>query len=226
MASFLKQTVLYRLAAWTDTPDPFVRISRDVFNPTRSQKIPVWESGVVKNQTTAAWSIDTSLFSLCRGDMQEQLYVEVYDWEKSGNHRCLGIAKVIVQEVAQGTKRLKLDHPTKGRPTKAEVSFEGMCLCERPTFLDYLNGGLQIGFSVAIDFTASNQAPQLPGSLHSMAQSPNQYEAAMQAVGNIIEFYNQTKCASVNQPALFCLKSHTLPECSIKPPAGQQNRLQ
>ena len=126
--------------------------------------------------------------------------VQVYDWEKSGSHRCLGVAKVTVQEVAQGTKRLKLDSPKSGRPTKAELSFEGMCVVERPTFLDYLKGGMQIGFSVAIDFTASNKAPQQPGSLHSMAHTPNQYEAAIQAVGEIIEYYNQTKCAAGNAP--------------------------
>ena len=73
----MRPSALYRLSAWTDTPDPFVRISRQVYNPSRNQKIPVWESNVIKNQTTAVWSIDTALFSLCRGDMQEQLYIEV-----------------------------------------------------------------------------------------------------------------------------------------------------
>lgn len=123
------------------------------------------------------------------------LVLQVFDWEKSGSHRCLGIAKVTVQEVAHGTKQLKLCHPTNGHATKAELSFEGMCLVERPTFLDFLSGGLQLGFTVAIDFTASNKPPQEPGSLHNMLQSPNQYEAAIQAVGNVIEYYNQTKYA-------------------------------
>jgi copine 5/8/9 len=122
----------------------------------------------------------------------------VYDWEKSGSHCCLGVAKVTVQEVSQGTQQLRLDHPTTGKPTKAQISFESMCLVERPSFLDYLKGGLQIGFTCAIDFTASNGPAKDPASLHNLLQSPNQYEAAIQAVGNVIEFYNPSRYAAAS----------------------------
>jgi copine 5/8/9 len=124
----------------------------------------------------------------------------VYDWEKSGKHRCLGVAKVTVDGLLQGSKRLSLEHPSTGKVTKAEILFESMRLVERTSFLDFLKGGLQIGFTCAIDFTASNKAPGDPKSLHNLAQSPNQYEAAIQAVGNIVEFYNPGRYDSATAP--------------------------
>lgn len=121
------------------------------------------------------------------------ILLQVYDWEKSGSHRCLGVVQVTAQDISQGTKRLTLNHPKKDKQTKAELVFESMHLVERPTFLDYLNGGLQIGFTVAIDFTGSNRPPEMRDSLHNLLRSPNQYEAAIQGVGHIIDYYNATK---------------------------------
>lgn len=39
-------------------------------------------------------------------------------------------------------------------------------LMERPTFIAYLKGGLDISTTVAIDFTASNKQFNIPESLH------------------------------------------------------------
>ena len=50
---------------------------------------------------------------------------------------------------------------------------------------------LQLNFTVAIDFTASNGDPREPGSLHYMnPNQPNQYFLALQAVGQIIQDYD------------------------------------
>ena len=50
---------------------------------------------------------------------------------------------------------------------------------------------MQMNFTVAIDFTASNGNPSQPSSLHYLnPYSPNQYAAAIQAVGDIIQDYD------------------------------------
>ena len=36
----------------------------------------------------------------------------------------------------------------------------------QPTFVEYLQGGVSMNFSVAVDFTASNGDPRQPQSLH------------------------------------------------------------
>ena len=59
------------------------------------------------------------------------------------------------------------------------------------TFVDYLKAGVQIGLSIAIDFTGSNGNPNDPRSLHYIGgQEPNQYERAIFACGNIMAYYD------------------------------------
>uniref|UniRef100_A0A914E6U1 C2 domain-containing protein n=1 Tax=Acrobeloides nanus TaxID=290746 RepID=A0A914E6U1_9BILA len=60
---------------------------------------------------------------------------------------------------------------------------------------DYDNdGGLQLDFTVAVDFTASNGTVTDPRSLHYInPHQPNQYEMAIRAVLDICQFYNKTK---------------------------------
>lgn len=59
------------------------------------------------------------------------------------------------------------------------------------TFVDYLKAGVQIGLSVAIDFTGSNGNCKDPRSLHFIGgNEPNQYERAIYACGNIVAYYD------------------------------------
>ena len=47
---------------------------------------------------------------------------------------------------------------------------------EEKTLVHYLHAGLELNFSVAIDFTASNGAPNTPSSLHYLNPcQPNQH---------------------------------------------------
>ena len=47
------------------------------------------------------------------------------------------------------------------------VVFIKSCQIEtQPTFVEYLQGGVSMNFSVAVDFTASNGDPRQPQSLH------------------------------------------------------------
>ncbi|KAG9490067.1 hypothetical protein GDO78_005782 [Eleutherodactylus coqui] len=62
------------------------------------------------------------------------------------------------------------------------------------SFLDYIKGGTQINFTVAIDFTASNGNPAQPTSLHYMnPYQLNAYGMALKAVGEIIQDYDSDK---------------------------------
>ena len=61
------------------------------------------------------------------------------------------------------------------------------------SFIDYLRGGMQISLSFAIDFTASNEKPTDPKSLHYLGTNFNQYELAIKACGGIVEYYDNSK---------------------------------
>ena len=59
------------------------------------------------------------------------------------------------------------------------------------TFIDYLKAGIEIGLSVAIDFTNSNGYPKDKNSLHYIdGPTPNQYERAISLCGNIVAYYD------------------------------------
>ena len=59
------------------------------------------------------------------------------------------------------------------------------------TFVDYLKAGIEIGLSVAIDFTRSNGDPNNPSSLHYIhGNQQNQYERSILACGDIVGFYD------------------------------------
>ena len=49
---------------------------------------------------------------------------------------------------------------------------------------------MQINLTVAIDFTGSNGLPNLPNSLHYLAQNANQYETAIKACRDIVSYYD------------------------------------
>ncbi len=55
------------------------------------------------------------------------------------------------------------------------MKIEDITLIEKPSFIDYLRSGWQMNLHVAIDFTASNEDPVLPISLHYLGEF-NQYE--------------------------------------------------
>merc|ERR1719419_1454812 len=65
----------------------------------------------------------------------------------------------------------------------------------QPSFLDFISNGTELSFTVAVDFTASNGNPQDARSLHYINPSgaPNQYVAAIKAVGDIIQDYDSDK---------------------------------
>jgi hypothetical protein len=60
--------------------------------------------------------------------------------------------------------------------------------------MDYITGGMEMNFVVAIDYTASNLDPANPNSLHfNHGPMPNQYVQAIQSVGEIIQDYDTDK---------------------------------
>ena len=64
-------------------------------------------------------------------------------------------------------------------------------LTKNYTFVDYLKAGVQIGLSIAIDFTNSNGNPNNVRSLHYInGPEPNQYERAINSCGNILAYYD------------------------------------
>nr|XP_057941709.1 copine-5-like isoform X1 [Doryrhamphus excisus] len=158
---------------------------------------------VVKNTLNPVWEpFSIPVRALCNGDHDRTIKVEVYDWDRDGSHDfigeftssykdlCRGQSQLNIFEVVNAKKKLK----KKRYINSGTVSLLSFNVESAHTFLDYIKGGTQIHFTVAIDFTASNGNPSQSTSLHYMnPYQMNAYAMALKAVGEIIQDYDSDK---------------------------------
>ncbi|XP_056897066.1 copine-5 isoform X1 [Takifugu flavidus] len=158
---------------------------------------------VMKNTLNPVWqAFSIPVRALCNGDYERTIKVEIYDWDRDGSHDfigefttsykelCRGQGQSNVYEVMNAKKKLK----KKRYINSGTVSLLSFSVESEHTFLDYIKGGTQIHFTVAIDFTASNGNPSQSTSLHYMnPYQMNAYAMALKAVGEIIQDYDSDK---------------------------------
>ncbi|GFR41228.1 hypothetical protein Agub_g1901 [Astrephomene gubernaculifera] len=203
--------------------DPFLQISR--MQDDGTTLLPVYKTNVRMNNVCPTWDeIVVRSTQLNNGDKLRPLRLQVFDHKASGAHRLLGQCDLSTERMQQhgasgGVVALQ---PPPGKPpgdygTLQVVSFS---VQQQPTFVDYLAGGTEIGFMVAVDFTASNGDPRLPESKHYYAAGPTQYERAIMGVGHVLEHYDHDKVFQAygfggrhrNNPANHCFPMGTLPD--------------
>uniref|UniRef100_A0A8C7WJ60 Copine Vb n=1 Tax=Oncorhynchus mykiss TaxID=8022 RepID=A0A8C7WJ60_ONCMY len=133
---------------------------------------------VVKNTLNPVWqSFTIPVRALCNGDFD--------------SHDFIGEFTTSYRELARGQSQFNVYEVLclLSQVTLLSFSVESEC-----TFLDYIKGGTQINFTVAIDFTASNGNPSQSTSLHYMnPYQMNAYAMALKAVGEIIQDYDSDK---------------------------------
>ena len=140
--------------------------------------------------------------ALCNADHHRPLKLRVEDWNISGSHNLIGEVETSLSALLdlQSGAEIPLVNPKK-RGKRKRYKNSGLLVLrshlleERPTFLDYIQGGMELSFTVAIDFTASNGNPSSSNSLHHIDPmgKPNQYLAAIKAVGDIVQDYDTDK---------------------------------
>ncbi|XP_026218467.1 copine-3-like isoform X2 [Anabas testudineus] len=130
---------------------------------------------VVKNNLNPVWKpFRISLQLLCGGDVEKSIKVDCYDYNNSGSHDFIGSFQTTLCQIQQAS--------------------QSYAIVKDYTFLDYIMGGCQLNFTIAIDFTGSNGDPRSPRSLHYInPQGYNEYLAAIWAVGSVIQDYDSDK---------------------------------
>nr|XP_020651069.1 copine-9 [Pogona vitticeps] len=158
---------------------------------------------VVKNNLNPVWQpFSIPVRSLCNGDYDRTVKIDVYDWDRDGSHDFIGEFATSYRELSRAQSQFtvyEVSNPRKKCKKKKYVNSGTVTLLSftvqsEYTFVDYIRGGTQLNFTVAIDFTASNGIPSQPTSLHYM--SPYQlssYAMALKAVGEIIQDYDSDK---------------------------------
>jgi hypothetical protein len=162
----------------------------------------VHRTEVIKRTLNPAWKpFSISVRALCQGDKNRDFIIECFDYDNDGGHDLIGIATATVNKLASGdiTELELINEKKKAKKGKKYknsgiLRFELAKLEQEYTFLDFIHGGLELEFTVSVDFTASNGAVTVPSSLHFCnPHSSNEYQMAIKAVLEICQAYNKTK---------------------------------
>uniref|UniRef100_A0A8C6L8I2 Copine 4 n=1 Tax=Nothobranchius furzeri TaxID=105023 RepID=A0A8C6L8I2_NOTFU len=181
--------------------DPFLEIYR--VNDDATMQL-VYRTETVMNNLNPVWkTFKVSLNSLCSGDHERKLQCTVWDWDSNGKHDYIGEFEASFKEMRgaiDGRQVQWLCINPKYRTKKKNYRNSGIVILNQckiikmHSFLDYIMGGCQIQFTVAIDFTASNGDPRNSCSLHYIhPYQPNEYLKALVAVGEICQDYDSDK---------------------------------
>mmetsp|Transcript_22558 Transcript_22558/g.42003 ORF Transcript_22558/g.42003 Transcript_22558/m.42003 type:complete len:465 (-) Transcript_22558:34-1428(-) len=165
--------------------DPFFTISRMHENGDFMQ---IFKSEYVSRNLYPEWKpLKLSLQKVCNGDLDRPIKIEVFDHEKNGNHRVMGVVHTTVRSL---TELDSLNVTYDGAPFGSLLVRQGR-IVKVPTFLDYLSGQCVVNFMAAVDFSSSNGDPSSRDALHFIDHRgfPNEYQAAMATIGAILQDY-------------------------------------
>nr|XP_020465472.1 copine-7 [Monopterus albus] len=181
--------------------DPFLEIYR--INDDETEQL-VHRTEVIKNNLNPVWEpFKVSLISLCSCDEDRKLKCLVWDYDSRGKHDFIGEFYATfreMQKISSGNQVMwdcvnpKYKQKKRNYKNSGVVILSDLKLHRVYSFLDYIMGGCQIHFTVAIDFTASNGDPRNSCSLHYInPYQPNEYLKALIAVGEICQDYDSDK---------------------------------
>lgn len=179
---------------WFCANDPFLVFSRSNEDGTHSV---VYKTELGHSQNHQWISISIHARTLCNGDFDRSIKIDCFDNRSDGNHKLIGTCYTSLNALNRGVceeNNLILRHELKHKDDRGILSLIAFKMYDEITFLDYIRGGTQMHFAVAIDFTASNGPPTEFGSLHYFdANQRNHYEMALRSVGDIIQPYDSAQ---------------------------------
>jgi len=175
-----------------DKSDPFFVIKR---SREDGQWVRVYKSVKIMDNLNPTWPLDmVSVQSICNGDMDRTLMIEVWDWDKSGDHDFMGSTETCVRDIMNQAEMPLFEKDKKGRNKPAgRLLVKRASLFHKPSFLDYIQGGWELNMVVAVDFTGSNGNPAEPGTLHYVDRAsgiPNPYQATIRHLSSVLEQYD------------------------------------
>lgn len=176
---------------WLVRNDPFLVFSRS--NEDGSYSV-VMKSEVVNSTQNPKWkALTIKGRTLCNGDNDRTIKIDCYDNRSDGDHKLIGTCQTSLRTLKKGVgedNQYLLKKNTKSKEQTGSLELMNIKVTEETSFLDFIRGGTQMHFAVAIDFTASNGSPMDPQSLHFLSSVPNKYEIALRSVGEIIQSYD------------------------------------
>ncbi|KAK3260128.1 hypothetical protein CYMTET_30900 [Cymbomonas tetramitiformis] len=173
--------------------DPYYKISYQIEG---NEWHLAFKSEYIKQDLDPLWKPhEISMADLCLNDVNRQLRIEVWDWDRLTSDDEIGWFVTTAAELLAAGRRedgaptsFTLIHTKDPKKKAGQLVVNKFEL--QPTFLDYLLGGCELDLAIAVDFTKSNGDPATPQSLHHLrTDGPNDYQAAMISVGSILMNY-------------------------------------
>jgi hypothetical protein len=185
---------------WFGKSDPFLRFLRIYEDGNWGL---VHETPRIENNLNPKFNnLSLPMVSLCNGDVDRPIKIEVWDHEDNGKHQFMGCMETSVRGILtlNGAQLNVIEAEKKKKEGAKYVnsgtfSFVNVNVEARPAFTDFILGGCEVSLVVGIDFTGSNGAPSSPTSLHYIHPSgqPNQYQQTIGAVGSVLQDYDTDK---------------------------------
>jgi len=162
-----------------------------------------YRTEVIKNDLNPIWKkFYIPHYLLASKEGEKEIKLVCYDADSDGSHDLIGECYVTMKQLEAAPKDgFPLISPKK-KAKKKNYKHSGILVLDQYklvmnySFLDFLFGGLQLNFTVGIDFTISNGNPLEPRSLHYLHSEPgqlNQYQQSLYAIGNIVQDYDYDK---------------------------------
>ncbi|XP_013782880.1 copine-3-like [Limulus polyphemus] len=181
--------------------DPFLEIKRQL--PDGSWLL-VHRTEVIKHTLNPVWKkFDIAAKSFGGNNPEIPMLLVCYDHDDDGGHDMIGECRTTLGQIMQAQNQqvswpcinMKKKQKKGNSYTNSGTIILSSCQVTKDySFLDYIFGGTQINFTVAVDFTASNGDPRDPNSLHHIDPiHHNEYMKAIWAVGNVIQDYDSDK---------------------------------
>ncbi|XP_046549365.1 LOW QUALITY PROTEIN: copine-3-like [Haliotis rubra] len=180
--------------------DPYLEILRSTMD--RSWQV-VHRTEVIKNSLNPSWRpFQVPLSTLCAGNRSQEIRLISMTGTATGVTTTSAGFTTTVDEMMKASHQ-EYSWPVinpKKKSKKKNYTNSGICLLtsmkimKEHTFLEFIFGGMQINFTVGVDFTASNGNPGNPTSLHYInPYQPNEYMQAIRAVGDVCQDYDSDK---------------------------------
>ncbi|KAJ1349656.1 hypothetical protein KIN20_005253 [Parelaphostrongylus tenuis] len=201
-----KEQVLFRLRAKKldrkglfRKSNPFMKLYRISDDGSR---VLAHRTEAITRKLNPEWKpFEVNAKLLCNGDRSKPVLFECFDYHTNGSHSLIGSCQMSLDDLLTNEIKSKPLINEKKRERKGNkyknsgtLEFDGIQILKQHSFLDFIAGGTQLDFAVAVDFTASNGAVHKPTSLHYINPAqPNQYEIAIRAVIDICQHYNNSK---------------------------------
>ena len=109
---------------------------------------------------------------------------------KNGNHKLLGTYENSIMELIESNEIISIKGSNENEYYMKKMK---ATLVTIPSFLDYINAGLDMNLICGVDFTGSNGNPEYSSSLHYINNSQNQYLSAITEISKILLNFDTDK---------------------------------